>query len=77
MSRSEDWDGRKPAGQMQPGDRFIFSDSMGGEGEVLTVVSIDEFAGIVDIATEELDFSIQAMAHQRLDIPEEDDEEEV
>lgn len=65
----------KPAGQLRPGDRFIFSEEMGGEGEAVTVESLSDSFGTVSIETEELDFTIEAQSHQWLTIaPDEEDE---
>jgi hypothetical protein len=64
----------KPASQLRPGDRFIFTEEMGGEGEVLTVkgVGADTF-GTMEIETEELDFNLDVLTHQWMQIaPEED-----
>lgn len=72
---AEEFEVSKPAKEMRPGDRFIFSEEMGGEGEVVTVERIIEYAGLVDIVTEELDFRIQAMAHQWLEIAPEEGED--
>jgi len=65
----------KPASQMRPGDRFIFDEEMGGEGEVVTVVSLTDTYGIAVIETEELDFAIEALSHQWLTIAPEEEEE--
>lgn len=66
----------KPAKQMRPGDRFIFTDEMGGEGEVLTVVAISpDMFGIMEIETEELDFNLDVVPYQWLTLaPEAQDE---
>jgi hypothetical protein len=50
---------RKAAGLLKPGERFIFAEEFGGEGEVLTVraISADMF-GTTEIEVEELDFTL-------------------
>lgn len=52
------WSVRKRADILQPGDRFIFSEEIGGEGETLTVERAAEAYGIVEVRTEELDFTL-------------------
>jgi hypothetical protein len=52
------WQFRKTADALRPGDRFIFSDDLGGEGEVLTVESTANSFGTIEVATEEVDFTI-------------------
>jgi hypothetical protein len=66
----------KPASQLRPGDRFIFDEEMGGEGEVLTVkaVSPDMF-GIMELETEELDFNLDVVPYQWMQIAPEEDED--
>jgi hypothetical protein len=57
-----DWTVRKAAWLLQPGERFVFDGYLGGEGEVLTVVSVLEQDGLaVHIRTEELDFNISVL----------------
>lgn len=53
-----EWTVLKAAYALRPGDRFIFSDNLGGEGEVLTVESIANSFGTIEVATEELDFTL-------------------
>lgn len=72
---SEEFVVSKPASQMRQGDRFIFSDDLGGEGEVVTVVSLVDTLGTVAIETEELDFDIEVTAHQWMQIAPEEDED--
>jgi hypothetical protein len=57
--RSDRWLVRKAAGLLKPGERFIFAEEFGGEGEVLTVraISADMF-GTTEIEVEELDFTL-------------------
>jgi hypothetical protein len=52
------WAIRKRADQLRPGDRFIFDDSLGGEGAILTVESINPYYGTVEVWTEEEGYSI-------------------
>lgn len=60
-----DWTVRKVADELRPGDRFIFSDDLGGEGEIVTVEerSANMF-GTIEVATEELDFTIDLLDRQ-------------
>lgn len=53
------WAVRKSVRLLRPGERFVFAEELGGEGEVLTVrwVSADMF-GSTEIGTEELDFDL-------------------
>lgn len=53
-----EWTVRKRADLLVPGDRFIFAEELGGEGEVLTVESAGKAFGDVEIQTEEIDFCI-------------------
>jgi hydrogenase maturation factor HypE len=68
------WQMQKTADALVPGDKIIFTEAMGGEGEVLTVESIANYFGTVDITTEELDFDLSASAKQwiSIDLTEED-----
>jgi hypothetical protein len=57
------WTVRKAAWLLQPGERFVFDGDLGGEGEVLTVVSVLEQDGLaVHIRTRELDFPIGSLS---------------
>lgn len=70
---SEEFVVSKPASQLRQGDRFIFAEDIGGENEVVTVVSTGDSFGTIAIETEELDFAIEALSHQWLTIaPEEE-----
>jgi len=54
-----EWTVRKRAELLRPGDRFIFSDDLGGEGEVVTVESRSaNMFGTIEVQTEELDFTL-------------------
>lgn len=54
-----DWLVRKVADQLRPGDRFIFSDDLGGQGEVVTVESRSaNMFGTIEVQTEEFDFTM-------------------
>lgn len=57
------WAIRKPARSLLPGDRFVFTDELGGEGETLTVVRVESGYGITEIETEELDFTIEVLSN--------------
>lgn len=57
----DQWIVSKPARELRAGDRFVFTDAMGGEGEVVTVAFT---CGVFDygttcITTLELDFEIE------------------
>jgi hypothetical protein len=71
------WQVRKTADALLPGDRIIFSEEMGGEGEVLTVDGISNSFGTIEISTEELDFELMASHNQwiSIDLTEEDEEQ--
>lgn len=58
------WLVRKAAGHLQPGERFIFADEIGGEGDMVTVEGIANTFGTTAIATEELDFDIEVATQQ-------------
>jgi hypothetical protein len=58
MMASNDWTVRKVASELRPGDRFVFSDDLGGEGEVVTVEAAANLLGTVEVQTEELDFDL-------------------
>jgi hypothetical protein len=60
------WAVRKAAGLLAPGERFVFSADLGGEGEVLTVVATMDTMGTTTIETEELDFDIEVLSKQWL-----------
>lgn len=64
----------KPAKEMRSGDRFIFAEDIGGEGEVVTVVALVDTFGTIAIETEELDFDVEVLAHQWLQIAPEEEE---
>lgn len=65
---------RKAAGLLAPGERFVFTEDLGGEGEVLTVVSIAETFGTTSIETEEVDFDIDVQSKQWLTMATEEDD---
>jgi hypothetical protein len=65
---ANEWRVQKPARELTAGDRIIFSDEMGGEGEVVTVESATNLLGSIAIHTEELDFGIVAQPHQWINI---------
>jgi hypothetical protein len=70
---SEEFVVSKPASELRQGDRFIFAEDIGGENEVVTVVTQGDSFGITAIETEELDFDIEVVSHQWLTIaPEEE-----
>lgn len=71
---SEEFVVSKPASQLRQGDRFIFAEDIGGENEVVTVVSTGDSFGTIAIETEELDFTIETLSHQWLTIAPEEEE---
>lgn len=64
------WGHGIPASALEPGDQFIFARSIGGEGEVVTVVAVTNSYGTLSIETEELDFSIDVTSTQSLSVRE-------
>jgi hypothetical protein len=50
-----DWKVRKAARLLQPGERFIFTEDFGGQGETLTVATAVDLYGVTVIETEEYD----------------------
>jgi hypothetical protein len=70
-----DWNVVKAADSLRQGDRVIFGEEIGGEGEVVTVESISNHFGTTEIQTEELDFTIDVIGSQpmRMAPPEEED----
>jgi hypothetical protein len=55
-----DWTVVKRANRVLPGEKFVFTDEMGGEDEVLTVVSTKSYYGTTELEVEEFDFPILA-----------------
>ena len=76
-TKSKDWTVRKAAGLLVPGERFIFADDLGGEGETLTVVAVGaDTYGTTEIEVEELDFTLDVGTRQFVTMaPEGDDDE--
>lgn len=62
------WKMQKTADALNPGDKIIFSEALGGEGQVVTVDTIANYFGTVDITTWELDFDISAGEKQWISI---------
>src|SRR4029453_13729730 len=56
------WIIRKAASGLRPGGRFVFSDDIGGDGDVVTVESAASMFGTVEVRTEELDFTLNLVA---------------
>lgn len=50
---SEQWTIRKRAGALQYGDRFVFEEVLGGEGDHATVEAVTDFYGTVTVDTVE------------------------
>jgi hypothetical protein len=70
-----EWLVRKVADALVPGDRFIFSDDLGGEGEVVTVESRSaNMFGTIEVDTEELDFSLNLGDRQMVTMATEEEE---
>jgi len=68
------WHVVKRADQLRPGDRFVFTEELGGEGEVVTVASLATYFGTAEVGTEEVDFTISMVTNQM--VPLVPDEEE-
>lgn len=69
------WLVRKVADDLMPGDRFIFAEDLGGEGEVVTVESRSaNMFGTIEVDTEELDFSIDLGDRQMVTMATEEEE---
>jgi hypothetical protein len=49
-----EWVVRKLASELKPGDRFVFDEDLGGEGDVVTVESATDVWGTIEVQTEEL-----------------------
>lgn len=62
-ARGTNWDVRTLAVRLEVGDRFVFAEDLGGQGEVLTVASRRYNREIVVVSTEELDHTIEI--HER------------
>lgn len=58
----------KRADQLRPGDRFIFTQELGGEDEVVTVDSLAVYFGTAEVGTEEVDFTISMLTSQMVSI---------
>lgn len=71
-----EWTVRKFADSLRPGDRFIFGDEIGGEGEVVTVESIANYFGTTEVQTEEMDFTIDVISSQPMRMAPPDEEKE-
>ena len=69
-----EWTVRIRADLLKPGDRFIFADEIGGEGETLTVEWAGNSFGTLSIGTEELDFELDVSASQMVTIVETDED---
>ena len=54
------WNVRKSVEALKPGDRFIFDEEFGGEGEVVTATGpATNLMGTRVLTTEELDFDLE------------------
>jgi hypothetical protein len=62
---TSDWLVRKVAQELRPGERFVFTEAIGGEGQTLTVtaVSADMF-GTTEVEVKELDCTIDLGTRQ-------------
>lgn len=63
-----EWTVRVRADTLKPGDKFIFAEDLGGEGNVLTVEGVASLFGTLTIATEELDWEIDLMDGQMVTV---------
>lgn len=60
MEHSTDWTVRKAARLLKPGEKFIFSDDLGGEGQTLTVMGISaDMFGTTEVEVEELECTLE------------------
>jgi hypothetical protein len=57
--KNKSWTISRTADRLEPGQKFIFAEDLGGEGEELTIVSVSNSFGTVSIETEELDFDVE------------------
>ena len=57
---------KKRADQLQVEDQFVFTETLGGQGELLTVSGWANLFGTIHIATEELDFQLEVTDKQML-----------
>lgn len=70
-----DWNVRKVADQLRPGDRFIFADELGGEGEVVTVEARSaNMFGTIEVQTEEIDSTLLLGDRQMVTMAPEEEE---
>lgn len=53
---------KKKSRELESGERIIFTEAMGGEGEILTVEEVTDSYGTIEIHVEELDFAVMATA---------------
>ena len=63
MSESE-WAVSVRADALQSGQQFYFDPEFGGEGEVVTVVSMVNSFGLLDVSVEEYDFPLMFLENQ-------------
>lgn len=71
-----EWLVRKAAGLLKPGEKFIFADDLGGEGEVLTVMAISaDMFGTTEVEVEELDFTLDLSTKGWVTMAGEDEED--
>jgi len=64
----DQWLVKKRADTLRPGDRMIFSDDMGGEGETVTVEGVASYFGSTEIETLEYDFTIDTLSNYMVTI---------
>jgi len=70
-----EWLVRKVASELRPGERFIFADDLGGEGEVVTVESLATFFGTTEVAVEEFDFTLDLGDRQMVTMATDEEEQ--
>ena len=63
-----DWKVKVRADKLTIGQRFVFSEELGGEGDIVHPTSIYNALGTVIIETEELDFEIEVQASTMLQV---------
>lgn len=54
----QNWVVKKVAGSLAPGDWFVFSEDLGGEGEHVKLEGKATYLGTVELWCEDLDYSI-------------------
>lgn len=64
------------ADTLTPGQRIVFAEEFGGEGEVVTVSGTGNYFGTVAVNTEELDFELMFNASAMVEVKADQEQEE-